>query len=203
LIEKFFSPPAKVLTVLPDALWRTAQDICEVLERARLPFCLIGGLALQRWGQPRATADVDVSLMADFARELEVVELLLNRYQARIEDAREFVQQHRVLLLASREGVALDVSFAAIPYEQRVFTRSITWKPDSQRQLRICSAEDLVVLKSMAGRPQDWIDVENIILRCDKSLDRQLILQELVELVELADDATALPQLQGLLERHS
>ena len=189
--------------MLPDVLWRTAQDIFEVLERARLPFCLIGGLALQRWGQSRATANVDVSLMADFARELEVVELLLNRYQARIEDAREFVQQHRVLLLASREGVAIDVSFAAILYEQRVFKRSITWKPDSQRHLRICSAEDLVVLKSMAGHPQDWIDVENIILRCDKSLDRQLILKELVELVQLADEATALPQLQGLLERHS
>jgi len=35
------------------------------------PFCLIGGLALQRWGQPPATAGVDVSLMADFARESE------------------------------------------------------------------------------------------------------------------------------------
>ncbi len=189
--------------MLPDAIWRTAQEICKFLERAQLRHCLIGGLALQRWGQPRATADVDVCLMADVDKEADVVDLLLNRYQSRIDDALEFVQQYRVLLLASREGVALDVSFASLPYEQRVFSRSVSWKPDSQRQLRICSAEDLVVLKSLAGRPQDWIDVANILVRCEKSLNRSLILQELSELVQLADDFTAMPRLQELLDRQA
>jgi len=31
--------------------------------------------------------------------------------------------------------------------------------------VRTCSAEDLVVLKVFAGRPQDWIDVEGTIVR--------------------------------------
>ena len=32
-------------------------------------FCFIGGVALQRWGEPRETVDVDLSLFAEFGQE--------------------------------------------------------------------------------------------------------------------------------------
>lgn len=37
--------------------------------------------------------------------------------------------------------------------------------------LRTCSAEDLIVLKAFAGRGQDWVDVERIIVRQTGKLD--------------------------------
>lgn len=42
------------------------QDLCRA-EGWR--FCFIGGLALQRWGEPRETIDVDLTLLAGFGDE--------------------------------------------------------------------------------------------------------------------------------------
>jgi hypothetical protein len=45
-----------------NALIRAAADLQAVCERARWQFCFIGGLAVQRWGEPRETVDVDLTL---------------------------------------------------------------------------------------------------------------------------------------------
>jgi hypothetical protein len=37
--------------------------------------------------------------------------------------------------------------------------------------VRICSAEDLIIHKAVAGRPQDLTDIEGIIIRQGKKLD--------------------------------
>ena len=39
-----------------------AAELQRFLESLRWRFCVIGGLAVLRWGQPRTTQDVDVSL---------------------------------------------------------------------------------------------------------------------------------------------
>jgi len=43
---------------LPD-LARAASHILAFLEARRRPACVIGGVAVSRWGEPRATQDVD------------------------------------------------------------------------------------------------------------------------------------------------
>jgi hypothetical protein len=35
-----------------------AVEVERVARAARFPFCFIGGIAVQRWGQPRMTADI-------------------------------------------------------------------------------------------------------------------------------------------------
>lgn len=40
-------------------------------------FCLIGGLALLRWGEPRETVDVDLTLLTGFDNELPFIQALL------------------------------------------------------------------------------------------------------------------------------
>ena len=32
-------------------------------------FCFIGGLALQRWGEPRLTGDIDLTILTGFGHE--------------------------------------------------------------------------------------------------------------------------------------
>jgi hypothetical protein len=39
----------------------------------RWEFCLIGGLAVQRWGEMRTTLDVDITLLTGFGREEEFI----------------------------------------------------------------------------------------------------------------------------------
>jgi hypothetical protein len=81
-------------------------------------------VSVLRWGRPRATQDVDVSLLTGFGREEEYVDALLKIFAAWINDARTFALESRVLLLSAANGVALDIALAAFPYEARVIQRA-------------------------------------------------------------------------------
>jgi hypothetical protein len=84
-----------------------AQAVLSALDAASIPACLIGGMVVSRWGQPRATTDSDLSALAPYGTEARVVDTLLAQFRPRREDARAFAIDHRVLLLASAEGVGI------------------------------------------------------------------------------------------------
>ena len=69
------------------------------LRTAGLRYCIIGGIALQRWGEPRTTLDVDVTVLTDFGAEAPVVKKLLQLFKPRIDDAEQFALENRILLL--------------------------------------------------------------------------------------------------------
>ncbi len=72
-----------------------------------------------RWGEPRFTRDVDVTLLCPFGYEDEISAPLLDAgYIGRISDAQEFARQNRVLLIQNRHGVPIDVASGALPYEE-------------------------------------------------------------------------------------
>jgi len=50
-------------------VFAAALEIQEFLRRAGAKFCFIGGVALQRWGQPRLTQDVDLTLLCGLGDE--------------------------------------------------------------------------------------------------------------------------------------
>lgn len=174
------------------------QDVCRV---RGFRFCFIGGLALQRWGQPRLTQDVDVTVISGFGREGDYADQLLSAFTPRIPDAREFALQHRVLLLSGPSGIPVDVALGAMPFEERAVSRASPFFVAQGVSLTTCSAEDLIVFKAFAGREQDWIDIESIALRQHNKLDQELIWQELTPLLELKEDALTGPRLRSLLDR--
>ena len=173
------------------------QEFC----RARgFGFCFIGGLALQRWGEPRLTQDVDLTVISGFGREPEYADQFLSAFAPRIPDAREFALRYRVLLLFDRDGIPLDVALGAMPFEERAVSRSTPFLVAEGISLLTCSAEDLIVFKAFAGRAQDWIDIEGIALRQHRRLDEGLIWQELIPLLELKEDEQTGPRLRRLLD---
>ena len=178
-----------------------AVDVGLRLETLKVPSCIIGGVACQRWGEPRQTVDVDATLFVGFGNESAVVDELLSHYEARMDDARNFAMQHRILLLTSDRGTGIDLSLGGLPFEQRLVDRSVRWEIPRHGSIRVCSAEDLVVLKTFANRPQDWIDVEKVIVRQGSRLNRQLILGELTPLAELKDEPEILDRLQQLFQQ--
>ena len=50
-----------------------------------------------------------------------------------------------------------------------------TWELEPDKIVRFCSAEDLIVHKAVAGRPQDLRDIEGIIYRQGAALDAATI----------------------------
>ena len=159
-------------------------------------FCFIGGLAVQRWGEPRETVDADLSLLTGFGGEEYFIQVLLQHFQARIPDAAQFARERRVLLLRSAKGVGLDVALAALPFEELAVQRSTMFEYPPGTSLRTCSAEDLVVLKAFAGRGQDWVDIERIIVRQTGKLDWRYVREQLRPLAELKGEPEILDQLE-------
>ena len=68
-------------------LIRVAADVQGYCESRRWRFCFIGGLALQRWGEPRETIDLDLTLVTGFGGEDPFIHALLGRYDGRISGA--------------------------------------------------------------------------------------------------------------------
>jgi hypothetical protein len=163
-------------------------------------FCFIGGVAVQRWGEPRLTQDVDLTLLTGFGREEAFVDPLLGVFAPRRPDAREFALRYRVLLLEGQSGVPLDVSLGAMPFEERAVLRASEFPIEAGAALLTCSAEDLVVFKTFAGRAKDWLDVESIALR-QASLDQALIWRELEPLLELKGSPESADRLRAVLDR--
>jgi hypothetical protein len=179
-----------------------AASVTKTLESLGRPFCVIGGLALHRWGEPRMTVDVDATLLVQFGSEAEAINELLEIFRPRVENVVEFGQKNRVVLLQTDDGIGIDISLGAFPFEERAIRRSSEWNIPSHGNVRTCGAEDLVVMKCFAARPQDWIDVKGVIIRQGNLLDRTLILEELAPLVELKEEPEILERLGILFSEH-
>jgi hypothetical protein len=55
-------------------LLEAAQGVQDIFVRKNWRFCFIGGIAVQRWGEPRLTLDVDLTLLTGFGEEESYVE---------------------------------------------------------------------------------------------------------------------------------
>jgi hypothetical protein len=144
---------------------------------------IIGGIAASLLGTPRLTADIgalillSVSDLAElFARAKEV------GFLPRLENAEEFARKSRVLLLKHAESeISIDISLGLLPFEeeavangQKYFFEGVT--------LSLPIPEDLIIMKTIAHRPKDILDIEGIIKnhphldkpnsRLDKSIRR-------------------------------
>jgi len=183
-------------------LIHVAKNLQDRFEAWGWRFAFIGGVALQRWGNPRLTIDVDVSLLTGFGDETTYVDRLLGIYEPRIVDAREFALGRRVLLLTDGD-VGIDVALAALPFEEAIIGRSSLFEYLPGISLRTCSAEDLIVLKAFADRLQDWADIESVLTRWHGRLDLDLIRRQLTPLVELKEAPDIMARLDALLRVHS
>ena len=117
-----------------------------MLSQAGEQFCLIGGLAVQRWGEPGVTRDIDLTLLCPFGHEAAAADLLFSALTPRIAGARDFAFRNPVLLLWAGDGIVIDVALGSLPFEARCVRRASDWEIAPGVALRICSAEDLVVL---------------------------------------------------------
>jgi hypothetical protein len=176
-----------------------ALQLQQFCQRQNWQFCYIGGLAVQRWGEPRLTQDADMTLLTGFGGEPAYVDALLQQYKGRLPETRQFALQYRVLLLQANNGIPLDIALGAMPFEERSIERATFYEIAPGYSLLTCSAEDLIVHKAFAGRPQDWLDIETILIRQKDKLKPQIIWDELVPLAELKEEPEIVDRLRKLI----
>lgn len=126
-------------------------------------FAVVGGVAASLHGRPRVTKDVDVVVLAEDGTWPHLLELAAKeRLVPRIDGALEFARTTRVLLLAHEpSAIEVDVSFGMLPFESELVERAETRMIHSVR-FPLATAEDVIVMKALALRARDILDIEGI-----------------------------------------
>lgn len=168
-----------------EAAWELHQFFGEL----GISYAIIGGVAVQTWGQPRLTRDVDLTAAVPLDQPMRIfIQQVLDRFPARIEDALEFARRSRVILIQTSNGCPADISMGLPGYEDEVMRRAVDVELEPGKAVKICSAEDLIIHKAIAGRPQDVRDIEGIIYRQRDALDLATIRHWLHAFAELLDN---------------
>lgn len=180
-------------------LTRLALGLQEFWKSKGWEACVIGGLAVQAWGQPRFTLDVDVSLLAGLGREEELIEAWLTAYPSRIPDPKKFALDNRVLLLRGPEGIGIDVALGCLPFEEQAIRNAVEVELEPGARVKLCRPEDLIVMKAFADRPQDWLDVRGILIRQkERPLDWGHIRKHLKVLAKAKENPVLVDKLEGM-----
>jgi len=180
-------------------LFEAGRRVQDFLETRGWKFCFIGGIALQRWGIPRLTRDLDISLFTGFGGESKFAMDLLAEFPGRIPDARAFAEKNRVLLLKTSGEIGIDVALAGFPFEEEIIDRAFDFEFLTGLKLRTCSGEDLIVMKAFASRTQDWADIEGIVARSGQELDFAAVEKRLKPLSEIKKEPDFLGRLRTLI----
>jgi hypothetical protein len=125
-------------------VFEAALELQRFCESQQYRFCFIGAVALQRWGDPRATQDADLTLLTGLGQEEHFISALIQCFRSRRPDAAQFALRNRVLLLFASNDVPLDIALGGLPFEERTIERSSSWQITSDTKITTCSAEDLV-----------------------------------------------------------
>lgn len=184
-------------------LFAAASEVQDFCEASGWKFCLIGGIAVLRWGRPRTTGDVDLSLLAEWGDESQYVDRLLERFPARVSDAKQFALSARVVLLRASNGTPIDIALSSVAFERKVIERATYYQYGKNCSLLTASADDLIVMKAFADRPQDWVDIEGIVEVNFKSLNRRRIIEDLTPLCELKESPDIVTRLSRVLSTTS
>ncbi len=168
------------------------HDPLEALDRLLSHFAyrgvVIGGVAVGLLSRPRFTEDLDAMVLLsvdDIPHFLAVAET--EGIVPRIEQAEDFARRSRVLLLRHEPSQTdIDISLGVLPFEQEMVARSIAHTIDETLTIRLPTPEDLIIMKAVARRPKDLLDIQGII-EMNPGLDRQRIQNWVTEFAALLD----------------
>lgn len=170
-----------------DAVWKLRQFFV----KEKIPYAVIGGIALQMWGEPRFTRDVDITIMVESVKEEAILKKIFSSFRSRIHGAIDFALKNRVCLVCSDNGCDVDISLGIPGYEEHVIRRAVNCEMGKGYKAKVCSAEDLIIHKAVAGRPQDLFDIESVIFRQGKKLNINYIRKWLKEFSRLLETEEA------------
>lgn len=174
------------------------KRIITFLNKQKINYLVIGGIAVSVMGNPRETIDIDICI---FIKKSEVKNFLDKAEMCGfIVDKGEMMKQVRATgCFNIVDGkVRIDFLVASHKFEKNAFERKIPveihgvkgWYP---------TAEDLILFKIVSGRLQDLADAENIAIRHSGKLDKKYLLSWAQKLSDEAEDLRIYKEVKRLL----
>lgn len=171
------------------------QSLESLLSKFDNQGVIIGGIAVSLLGQARFTEDLDAMVLLSIDEIPHFLEAAKSEgIEPRIAQADDFARRNRVLLLRhTASQTDIDVSLGILPFEQEMVARSQVYEIDQALKIHLPTPEDLIIMKAIAHRPKDLLDIQGIIgnhPRLDRARIQDWVTQfaELLERPELWED---------------
>lgn len=166
------------------------QDFINWLKTEKISGIIIGGIAASILGRPRVTRDIDsiIIINENFLKEF-IDSGQKFGFIPRIKNIFDFAHKTRVLLMRHElTGIDIDISLGALPFEYESIERAV-WINVGNLSLPLPTPEDLIIMKAIAQRPRDILDIESIIdAHPDLDLNRILLwVKEFSSLLEMPE----------------
>ncbi len=186
----------------PQPLLELLEALAEALRAYGARWYLFGAQAVVVWGEPRMTADVDVTVELDPNQAPELVaELELAGFELRIRNVEDFVARTRVLpFMHPATAIPVDVVLAG-PGLEELFLERCQRIEMAGIEIPIISPEDLVVSKVLAGRAKDLEDVRGILGERHQTLDLEQIRKTIGLLEQALGQSDLLPVFEAEMRR--
>lgn len=172
------------------------------LENNGYRYALIGGIALSQWGVVSVTRAVDFKI---FVPDSDYENVRKKIQTAFPEPARQNLAPNPLIVSVLINGVIVNFLLAIPGYEEQIVKRASRKALDGIRAW-VCSAEDLIIQKAIAGRGRDWPDIEALLIEQKTKLDETYIedwLTQFADVLENPDIFAEYKRLQKKIENLS
>lgn len=150
-------------------LTKPLRDFVAIFESQRIPYVLMGGMAVAAHGLPRPTHDVDFTIvlpreqLADlFDAVTQAGYMVPEAFRKGWIDEVAGMPLVRVQMWVRDKPIDIDIFLAESGYQHEIVKRKVRVQVEGQ-QAWLVSPEDLILLKLIAGRPRDLGDIGDIL----------------------------------------
>jgi predicted nucleotidyltransferase len=172
---------------LPQDLTAGLAEIAGCLKRRGIQYALIGALAAAYHARPRYTQDVDLLLAVPQLSLPPLLEELRDKGFDLDVEATIRAWNHEHMAVFTFRGVQIDWLKPVLPVFQHVVDRA-------QEQvlhgtsIRIAAPEGLIILKLLAFRQQDQLDIQNLLAAGQGELDLEFVRAECRSVIPDGDE---------------
>lgn len=148
---------------------KSLLDFIQIFDQLGIKYAVMGGIAVRAHSIPRATHDVDVTISVSdeqLSRLIQAAETagytVPEAYQKGWVDRVADMPMIKFRVYLERNSVDVDIFLADSEYQKELLNRSRV-EPTELGPMSVVTAEDLILLKVLADRPRDRIDVADIL----------------------------------------
>lgn len=154
-----------------DNIQQALSKIAQFLQRHRIPYALIGAMALNMYGRPRTTLDIDFLILLD---EEEIDKIKDEAARNNILTDEEWVK-HNPMITKSHmrfiiDEITIDLMLPRDDHDREALKRRKKKKVNN-KTIWIIAPEDLILQKLKVGRPRDFEDALTVLERLFGELD--------------------------------
>lgn len=150
---------------------RTLQDIDKRCRKHGIPYAVIGGMAAIMHGYARTTADVDVIILTEIDELERVLEIFSQGYTPLRPNPLAFFKRCLFVPLQNdKTKLRVDVAAALSGFEKEAIQRSRR-KIFHKVEVSVCTVEDLLMMKLVAARAKDDLDLDMLMPLHRRKLD--------------------------------